>query len=405
MEIETIITDKGAFNKSHINEGGKKMDSFRSTMDEGDELILQKMQYEMDVLFGRPQPSGTEKRFRTLYDLYKHYTGDDSASGVFNPVRLSPELRSSMAINSATFPNVLANTLNRFLSTGYNKINFFEQILISQKSPATHFHEGTFVELGCWADLPDIDPETEDYLDMPNITEAVNPFDLLQKGCVIPISRRVIINDDIEFLQRLMLKLGLVGRKTHARYVWNKWINNEDCNDGTAWFTSGHNNLGSAAISISEVTAAITALAVMVEPGPSTDVLGIDLTKGQFHLVIAPSAWDDGVKVNQTQYTYSSNDLTSQATNPCYRLFGEKNERIATPPFLTGADWGIVRDCEEVPIIEMQYLEGNQEPKIFFQKDPQADRAIMGDWFGLKCLHEYAGSVSDYRGAYKSVAP
>ena len=91
----------------------------------------------------------------------------------------------------------------------------------------------------------------------------------------------------------------------------------------------------------------------MEEPGLSTDVLGIDLSKPQFHLVVAPSAWDEAVKVNQTKYTYSSNDLTAQATNPCYRLFGGHNKRIATPPFLSGSDWGVIRDCSEVPILEM----------------------------------------------------
>ena len=366
------------------------------------DTIIDELQAAIDTLFGLRQPDGRIKKFATLHDLYSYYTGDDNISGVFNPRRLPSELRGNMSITASTFPNALSNSLNRFLSAGYDKINYFEDILISQKSPATYLHEGSFVQLGCWEDLPDIDPETENYPDMANIAEATNAFDLLQKGCVIPISRKTLLADDLGLIKKLMERLGLVARKTHARYVWNFFINNSNCNDGTAWFTSGHGNLGSSAISISAVTTAITALAAMVEPGPSTDLLGIDLSKPQFHLTVAPSAWDDAVRVNQTKYTYSSNDLTAQVTNPCYRLFGDHNERIATPPFISGSDWGVIRDREEIPIIEMQYLDGQEEPVIRFEQNPESDMAYKGDFFGLKARHEYAGSLSDYRGGYKS---
>jgi len=205
--------------------------------------FLDELQSEMDILFGLKEPGGQFKEFKTFCDLYHYYTGDEGTTGVFNPRGLPIELRGKMAVNANSFPNALANTLNRFLSAGYNRINYFENILIGQKSPASHLHKGVFVQLGCWNDLPDIDPETEDYPDMPNITDAGNPFDLLQKGCVIPISRKVVINDDVELLKKFILRLGLVARKTHARYIWNFFNDNATSNDGTPWFSVSHGNL------------------------------------------------------------------------------------------------------------------------------------------------------------------
>ena len=368
--------------------------------------LKQDLQAAIDMIFGLKTPDRRLKEFGggTFRGLYSYFTGDRDLTGLFYQPGLPVPLRASMDINSESFPNALANTLNRVLSAGYRKVNHFEDILISQKSPATSLRQGAFPQPGNWQDLPDIDPEAEDYPDMPGLTDASNLFDMLQKGCLIPIARRVVMNDDVGLLKRLMDLLGRVARKTHARYVWDLWISNANCNDGTAWFTSAHGNLGSDTISIAAVTAAVTALANMQEFGPSTDKLGLDLSGFKWHLIAPVSLWTDAVKINQTKSYYTANDLTTKTINPCYHLFGEENERIATPPFLTDTnDWGVVRDPEEIPIVEMQYLGGNEEPEIYFDAKGHSERAFKGDWFGLKARHEYGGAVSDYRSAYKSI--
>lgn len=372
-------------------------------MEDNEVKDIHDLQAAMDTVFGLKESEQNTKKIVTLQDLYVHFTGDRGFTGVFNPRNLPSELRASMSINSGSFPNALANTLNRFVSLGYNKINYFENILISQKQPASSFRNCSFVQLGNWDDLPNIDPETADYPDMPNLTDKGNLFSLLQKGCVIPISRRVIQSDDLGVLQKLMIQLGLVARKTHARYAWSHFINNTNSNDGTAWFSAVHGNLGSGVFSISSLTNAITSLANMTESGPSSDKIGLDLSDFQWHLVVPVSMWGEAVKINQTKSYYTSNDLTSKTINPCYRLFGANNERIATPQFLSEPnDWGVIRDPSEAPLLEMQYLNGKQEPEIFLDRNPLSEKAFSGDWFGLKARHEYGGAVSDHRGAYKS---
>ena len=348
--------------------------------------------------------AGNAKNFDSIADLYTHFTGDSSFYGHFSPANLPTELRACQSINSESFPRALANTLNRFLSIGYNKINYFEDVLISQKAPANDFRQASFLQLGNWGDLPDINPEAEDYPDMPGLDEHESLFDLLQKGCVIPISRKFFLNDNLNLVKAFLVKLGMVARKTHARYAWNHYITNTNSNDGTAWFSTQHGNFVNDALGIPSLSAAITTLATMAEPGPSTDKLGIDLSAFNWHLVVPPGKWAEAVEINQTRSYYTSNDLTSKTTNPCFRIFGDKNERIVTPPFLADGDgWGVIRDPEEIPILEMQYLEGRQEPEIYLNQNPQSDSAIKGDWFGLKARFEFGGAISDHRGAYKSI--
>lgn len=342
--------------------------------------------------------------FRNLEEAYIAFTGDSAISGHFMPGGVSEGLRSCMDFNSSSFAFALLNALNVSLSKMYRELPYYEDLLISDKKNVRDFRAIESVQLGYFGDLPDVDPEAEDYQSMENPTDSEALYYLNQKGAIIWVNRRVIINDSINLIKRIVEHGARSARKTHARFVWDLFINNGTCPDGTEWFTAGHGNLVTDAISIAAVTAAVSALAEMTEPSPSEHIIGINLADPGLHLVVPVGMWDDAVKINQTQYTYSGNDLTTQATNPCYHLFGERNERIVACPFLQDSnDWGIIRNKEDVPIVEMSYLNGQEEPEFIITDGPTNDFAMRNDKIGYKIRHEYGGSLVEYRGGYKSV--
>ena len=59
--------------------------------------------------------------------------------------------------------------------------------------------------------------------------------------------------------------LSRAARRTYAEYVWDFFVSNGTCSDGTAWFTEGHGNLTNSALSHSTAQAAWIALAQMTE--------------------------------------------------------------------------------------------------------------------------------------------
>ena len=124
-----------------------------------------------------------------------------------------------------------------------------------------------------------------------------------------------------------------------------------------------------------------------------------------WHLVVPISMWDLAIKKNQQDSSYTVNDLTTKVPNPCQKLFGERNERIVVCPFLTDEnDWGVIRDREDVPIVEMSYMNGHEEPEFILEKGPKplSDLMFVSDRFGYKIRHEYGGTLADYRGGYKA---
>jgi len=311
-----------------------------------------------------------------------------------------------MDFSSSSFTYALQNALSMYLSKEYKRFPYHEEILISDRKKAKDFRTIHSVQIGYFDELPDVDPEAADYGSIAPYGDTEAQYAIGQKGTVIFVTRKHIVNDQIGVVQGMVSRMARVARKTHAKYVWNFFINNSNCPDGTAWFTGAHGNLGSSALDYASLVTALTALANMTEPTPSGTKLGLDLASFNWHLVVPIALWDLAVKKNQARSYYSSNDLTNKVPNPCHRLFGDHNERIIVSPFMTDAnDWGVLRDVEDVPMVEMSYLNGQEDPEFIYEQGPIEEHVYKGDKWGYKVRHEYGGTLGDYRGGYKQIVP
>ena len=337
--------------------------------------------------------------FKSLPEAYVHFSGDPDVSGRFFPERVLTGLRASQEFSAGSFANALANALNVVLFTEYVAQPYYEHILISARNPVENLRGIRSVQLGYFADIEELDPETGDYSDVESISEKAANYWLRQTGAIMSVTRRIIMNDAVGLIKKMVARLARAARKTHARYVWSFVVNNAITPDGTAWFTTDHGNLGASALDFAPLTSAITALATMQEEEPSGDVMGINLASFNWYLAVSTTNWDLAVKKNQAQYTGA--DFTP---NPCYRLFGDHNERIIPCPFFTGVnDWGVFREPRDVGIVEMSYLFGKEDPEFMVQEGPEKGHVFTRDRISYKIRHEYGGAVVDYRGGYKSI--
>jgi len=364
----------------------------------------EKVRSAMCKLFVPEYETGGIPAFRSLPEAYVHMTGDPDITGMFNPQGVSKGLRSCQDFSSSSFGYALGDALSMYLSKAYKQFPYHEEILISEKKNAIDFREISAVQLGYLGDLPEVEPEAGDYQSPEQYGDTEATYRLGQRGSILWITRKVIVNDAIGLAQAMTKRMARAARMTHARYVWSCFTDNTDCPDGTSWFNEAHGNLGTDALDHSPLVTAITALADMTEPSPSGEKIGLDIPSFQWHLVVPIALWDTAVKTNQLKSYFTGNDLTTKSINASYRLFGDHNERIVTCPFLTDAnDWGVIRDKEDVPILEMSYLNGNQEPEFILATGPKEGMAFTQDKLGYKVRHEYGGVLAGHRGGYKSI--
>ena len=374
--------------------------------------MMEKCEAALVKLFIPEYDSRGVGAFRGLREAYVTLTGDSDIRGFLNLRNLSPDLRSCQDFDSGSFSNALGNAMSMYLSKKYKEFPYHEEILISEKKNATDLRKVHSEQVGYFGELPDIDTETEDYSSIAPYADTEAQYQIGKKGTVVWVTERVIINDSIGLILGMVDRMSRSARLAHAKYVWNFYMSNALCPDGTAWFTSEHGNLGDSALDIAPLVTAITALANMTEPEPSGEKIGLDLASFNWHLVVPIGLWDLAVGKNQTGSYYTSNDLTTKETNPCRKLFGDRNEMIVTCPFLTDPnDWGIIRDKEDIPIVEMSYLHGREVPEFISVWGPQSTKfgpdapqpVFKNDKIGFKIRHEYGGALTNYRGGYKAI--
>ncbi len=337
--------------------------------------------------------------FSSLYEMYLYFTGDTEVSGRFNRAALSADLRASQDINSSTFTYALGNTLARRIVKDYRETNYQEDLLISVRKPVKDFRTQEAVNIGYFGDIDDVDPESGDYQEIGAITDEEATYTLGQKGNLLTVTRKTIINDDVSVITRAIGRVGRAIRRTHAKYVWNFFINNSNCSDGTAWFTSGHGNLGASALTIATALVAYLALASMTEKDSGEKIGWLDNPAVKPVLVYPIALLQKGEDVVNEEFYYASNDLTTKTRNPLKgKITGAMISLLSDTD-----DWGMFMPPGEADLVEMGYLHGKQEPEVFVADTPQSEQVFVADKVRYKYRHEYAGTPVAYQGGYKTV--
>lgn len=338
-------------------------------------------------------------RFHSIREAYQFFTGDPEVSGQFNRKNLPAELRGRQDITSATFSFVLGNTLGRRLVAAYQEPNYREDLLISVRKTVRDFRMQEAVLVGGFPDLATVDPEAANYQEIAGVTDEESTYAVLQKGNILTITRKTIINDDITIVQRLINGLGRAARRTHAKYVWAFYTANANCSDGTAWFTAPHGNLGAAALTPATALVAYKALAKMTEKNSGARIGLLDAPDVKPNLVGPIDLLETIERIATEDFYYGANDLTTKIPNP---LTGKISPVVMS--LLTDAnDWGLILPPSVIDIVEMGYLNGRQEPELFLADSPQSEQVFVADKIRHKIRHEYAGAVIDFRSGYKAV--
>ena len=202
------------------------------------------------------------------------------------------------------------------------------------------------------ADVPTVDPEVADYTELPRLAERAASFAMIQKGVLVTITRKVVVNDDVGAIARPIDGLGRAARRTLARAVWAPWIANSNAPDAVAWFHSSHNNLQTSAMSKTEVIAAVRKLLDQTQVG-NNEKMGTRVRPGSLWLMVPPALWDAAYALDQ------------EGSSALFHLFGDQNQYIIVNPLLTDSnDWGVHRDAREVESIRVSFLNGKEEPEL-----------------------------------------
>lgn len=320
--------------------------------------------------------------FESLGEAYASITGDT-------------EFQRIAQAGLTDFPGALADVMGNLMLRDFAEEYRWREIVSETTSPENYKTQER-ARAGFIEDLHVMN-EDEPYDELVKHPEEAYTFGMGKRGGSLTITRRMIINDQVGLVKRLVEQAGRAAFRTLAKEVWGAVIDNATYGpDATAWFHADHGNLGSTALGVAGLNAARAAIFLQKEPG-ATVPLGLS---GPCLLVVPTELAGQAWMLNSCEL--DPDDVTK--ANPWKGKFGPNHERIFVNPLFTDAnDWLLVDTSGRAGNLEVAFLMGQQTPQILFANNPNEGQAFLQDRMVYRIRFEFAVAVADYRSAHKSV--
>ena len=295
------------------------------------------------------------------------------------------------ALSTSDFPNILANVANKTLRQGYQAAPRTFAAFCRQVS-AKDFKPINRMQL---SDLPALQPLNEQgeyHRTAP--TDSKQTYSLATFGEVVAITRKTIINDDLDAFSRIPFMLGVAGATLESNTVWNVILNNQVMGeDNAALFVAGHKNLNTGAGSALAVTGLAAARAAMrKQVGPKGTILNLTAS----YLILPTALETAGLQL------LSPLNLIGTTTPGAIIPEWIRSLTPIVEPRLDGLTtygataWYLATTPGLVDTIEFCFLEGQDGIYI------ETRQGFDVDGFEIKARLDFAAAAIDFRGLQRN---
>lgn len=291
----------------------------------------------------------------------------------------------SFTQSTSDFPVILENTMHKTLLAGYKLASdkwrrFCKVGQVSDFREHNRYRTGSMGNLDGLNELGEFENKT-----IPDGEKA--KIKAGTKGNIINISRQAIINDDLDAFLGLSKDFGRAYGRTIEADVFAYLLSNPVLEDGVALFHATHGNLAGSGAAIGVATLEAGRVAM----GSQKDIGGNDYLDIQPEILLCSLA--DGGNARVTVNAQYDPETANKLQKP-NMVNGIVRDIVDTPRITTA--WYMFANPEEVPTLEVAFLNGEQEPYLEFEEGFTVDGARMkvrGDW---------AIGAIDFRGAYRN---
>lgn len=317
------------------------------------------------------------------------YPDQVAKAALFGP-RGAPEyFEGAGMITSSDLPGILANVANKFLRQAYDAapktfMPFCRQVSVKDFKPRAS------VQLSDVPTLSKINEKGEFHT--AALSDNKETYALATYGEIIPITRKVIINDDMDALTRIPAGLGVAAANLESDTVWGVMTANAAMADGVALFHATHKNLNTGnALAIAALGASRAAMRVV--KGPKGTFLNL-VPK----YLIAPAALEQ----TALQLIFPS-QLAAPSAGVVVPQWITNLTPIIEPRLDAKAgtgttDWFMSADSSQIDGIEYCYLEGQQGVYI------ETQYGFDVDGVKVKARLDFAAACVEFRGLQKNAA-
>lgn len=360
--------------------GADETDKRRAAMVDG--LVLRSAQVAESKL--KPEAVSAAREFRGLTLL--DYAKDCLQRAGINTAGMDKMQIAARAMSSTSdFPILLEGTTRRVLLENYTAAADTWKRFCAIGSVGD-FREHKRLRMGSFTKLDKVGENSE--FQNKKITDAdAESASIDTYGNLINISRKMIVNDDLNGFARLTSMLGRAAARSVEIDVYALLASNPNLADGVALFHATHNNIITAAAPSVASFDAMRVKMAQQKDKDSNEIL--DLRPSV--LVIGVAQGGEARVINDAQYDPdTANKL--QRPNKVRGLFKD----IVDTARITGTEMYAFADPSEEPVIEVNFLDGVQTPFL------DSETEFKTDGIAWKVRLDYGVDAIGYRGAVKN---
>jgi len=392
-QVRKLVMDKLIENGQPLHVTGQREvgeDNFREDVSTG--LLLRAGIDVKDASVG-----AMKLRAMSLRDIAIECLTRENAGGQLN-TRSQDELFTMLTRDyynpTAAFPSIMDLAINKAYKAGYERVPVtFDQWTAKGSLKDFKVQENYYVA-GTAGEFYELPENGELKQDVPK-DEKLPSRQLKTFGRQFTMTRKAFINDDIGYITTIPQRYAASAKKTINTQVYRALAQNPVIYDGSQLFCSTHGNI--VATGTDFTVEAVQKVLMMLQ-----------LQKDQFGepIIIRPAFWVVPVgyafKIQSILWSQTINtEGNTQAYNPLY-AFRNSITPIEDPTLnaLIGKDnpmpWFLVADKDDAPVIQVDYLNGQEMPTIRRMERP----GTLG--FVWDIYLDWGVTVIDYRGIVKN---
>lgn len=362
-----------------VETGADASDKFRAAASEALEL-----RYGVE---GAKNDGANEMRAFSLFDIARKSLENHGVS--LRGMSRMQIVGAAFTHSTSDFPYLLENVLGKELQRAYGA---FEETWrsIAAVSSVPDFKVNPRIRLGSFNSLDTI-KEGGEYTH-GTIGEEFENIQAVTKGKMISLTRQAIINDDLNGFMRIASMMGRAAARTVGNDVYDILTANAAMADGvTVFHASSHGgNLTSSGTAMSVASLSVGKKIMRLQKDPnSRDVVGVSP-----QTLVVPVALED------TALTLISAETDFSNANSKKPNIHRNTLKVVSDPRLDVASataWYLIANPNEIPLLEVAFLDGNQTPYL------ESQQGFTIDGTQWKVRMDYGVSANDWRGGYKNV--
>lgn len=315
-------------------------------------------------------------------EAYVEYTGDKDVTGRLDRcdrarLRAASGSRFAEALDTTSWSDALGNAINRRLQAVYPNLTDLQSWRkVVSIDRLKDYRTVERARIGGYPNLPVV-AQGDPYPALNSPGDDKASYAPAKRGGTETVTREMILGDDVSAIRRIPVELALAAANTLYEFVFDFFRDNPVIWDGKTLYHADHGNLYTEAFSAAQFSAHRLAMLTRTRAGSGKRM-----------------ATPPGFVLVPFEKEEAAFDAFRRDTNLDPSFVQSLRPEVIPVSYWTDAgDWCTLANPLRLPVLEVGFINGQEEPELFIQDMPNVGSMFSHDKLTYKIRHEYGGAI------------